>query len=707
MDVDWDSSIQGKSLISRQCRYICACIAALAAANRDRRVSQILSTFMDPSSFENSDDKDDIDYQNMLVQVVSGNLCSLSCTMHHTVHVRANWERILMHLVDLFLGIDILDKFPTCNLARVKENSGSFGEEKESSRLIAINSLQSQNSLGGKLRHLGEEVWEFSANFSRALTMQDTNNDGRHSNNAITSKFAGALQSSSNIQLEPLEDFRSSMELECLKRIKASQSIIDVLAAEEAYRPLFQRTCSHALRKSASELVIISKRWDVLERSYDAAEDDVTMHKCAKMLELVSSYTEIHITLLLRILIATPQNVSGEYSNLMKCIRERYLPSVIRGVEKDVTSAILEIVELSRRIQGAQRGNHGNTLTDRNSKVSRGVVSALRESAIRRSRELAIYISGLPEQAPSLVKALLDAAVGKVPQSTPSEFIAFPDLIGQAFAFTSRKSYSTGDVLAIRRSPLQQAIDADVKRDRLFEGGWELLKTFKKNFLSESLQRLMRRWTDKLEKKNLVRLLQCMIEGDTWDLRSENTHAILRDLAKGLSESLRAALESDQVESSLVFAIMACAKSLAVSPMIDSGERSLAKWSSDIFSHESTSGNDLIAAYVWSTLLWFKFVAETIVDHGKSGSTTLEELRNKLRAPGSCLWPLEARSESERHRDLMSRLFPERGRSTNIVNIYASKTNQKVTTLIEKWRPEANVCRVAKEYMAEIIPLAV
>ena len=91
-----------------------------------------------------------------------------------------------MSLVELLLDGDILDKFPTCNLDRLKENSGKLGKEKELSRLLALNECRTGHNPTGNIQHnktryIGQEVWEYCSNLAAVLaTNHDNRGRGKH-----------------------------------------------------------------------------------------------------------------------------------------------------------------------------------------------------------------------------------------------------------------------------------------------------------------------------------------------------------------------------------------------------------------------------------------------------------------------------------------------------------------------------------------------
>ena len=730
----WDPlSIQGKTLIAGQSRYVCACLASLAIFNHDD-IAKSLGTFINPIKFVGNvqESQEDSLYRKRLAQLVCSDLCSLGTRglPRHREILQDNFEGILMSLIESLNDIDTLDKFPTSNLSRFKQNSGKHGEERELQRLAAMNDFRTTPHLmvgaQKKRRYPGEELWDFCTNLG--ATLSDSPSVIKRALAKILLKTHEDAYSGSIFEsLSPL-----SMERECLNRIVVLTNLIDLLLQGTANgsvpMSLFERTCSQIIGKSAEQFLVVFKKLNLLQLAGET-RDDSTGHRRAKLIELVSSFGELHMSLIAWVLRKSPKQLTPSFSGLIQYIRNHYLCPLFRRQPIDLSSTLQEIISTAF---ASLRGQFYSPNPKPAETTSSGPhVEMLRRSILRRTKELLLYVSSNETDALGLLHAIIAAGCRNIldPDSSSNHFDESL-IVGISFSSNSQSSHTLLEHSGNTETPIAPAIDEHFcEKHPKNPSETQGLIGLKSEALSNTLvPRILHQRNDAQKKKGAIRLIRQLLKGPdiTWTLDGsvDSRYHTVRDLARGLSITMRSCLESRFIDADFLELIILCAMDLSaslanVSLHGSAANTTLAQWCRES-SEQSDFGNltqdERIKSFLWLILMWFKAVTVLFIDQSDVGRAKLQAFRKRLvtATDKEWPWPSSARNKSSDEsslRVLIDKLFISNKSGPTVVNVYAKDRNQRKMTstaddgCLGVWAPEASVRRAAKEFLAEVIPL--
>jgi len=560
-------------------------------------------------------------------------------------------------------------------------------------------------------------MWNFCSKLGVALGNCGENSD----NGGVESLLAEVLNPDSSTR-SSVEDcsgnlWAFSLEKECFQRFQLLISIVAIFLCRNETQK-YERICSRIVERSTSHTLFA---WNKLSEM-----EGHSTHFRPKLTELITSYCDVHIALLSWILRRAERDLSPGFESLLHSIRSRYLLPVLHGNAHQILEGMHEVKAMASPA-GPRKSHLNPSGSTDSSKFS--VTKILRQSIIRRSRELFLHASNMPEQAGGLLDAVVVAGIGNLSAADDDDLRA-AETVASALSSDAPR-YPVGKY----SSPLQESVDKYLgTTQKMSSTEAQGLKELKQKVLVSSLLPRLR-WrqasTDTKLQQQTFLFVRRIIDSESgaafsFDDRDGRVSCqlSLRDLARGLSQSLRSALICQLVDSALICSIFSCAQSLAASWIVScddarhsifgTNRTTVAQWSqSASLPSSSSSEPQVIPLYLWHVFLWLKAVAELLVDQSEGKSIRLLDFRLQLQRDEKA-WPLVSQELQKSLCETRTRLFPQKTTKFNIVNVYAKKAQGRNSAetpgmmngqdKMTLWSPNESVRRTAKHFMAKLIP---
>jgi hypothetical protein len=652
--------------------------------------------------------------------------------------VAANGEEILFNWVETLLDSSRLEIFPSCNLERIRENGGEPAEQHAMTLFHLFNNesgVRNQPTLRGifagiqrKRRHHADHFWAFSKSFGQSLCQID----GANCANVDLVRGLGDIlkEEDSDLPSKP-ESLLSfiSVETEALNAFKRIRGITSVSAKNfHNSRFGFGRIASFMIATILTQTLRITQSLHYHDRTCDTEhENDRKDFRRAKLVELLSCFSELTVATLSWIVRESRHDKSGPWQFLLSQIRDRFFCPILQQQKVDLTVVLQQIVLAARSLlTGTSRQNNALSGSPERSRYLEGFFGIV----IRRSRQLLIHFSRCLDSAQplGLLNSLVAAPFGADVANDNEDLIA--RTIGTSF-----QRRPLVDRQLETRTQLQKAID-DYVSFLEQTAPWtpadnasmeKVMHHALKNLLVPRLNHVK---TDLSTKRRAIKLVGYMLQRDLSQYLTPLLPAadidIFISLTRGITSTLRAAIEAKSIDEDLLAALLVCSKNLANTQIAseDGSGIPLIQWSR---ANRNPSKEEMLelshtqlnATYFWAFLRWLNAVAQLVANTTEAGQARLLEFRQKSkerrRHKGSAVY--EDDTNASLFRDdgnceaqlgrLERLLFPER-RENNIHNAYAkaSTTPDGDDDLIESWNPSGAVRRRAKEFMAEVISMS-
>ena len=727
-------SVQGKALVARQRRYVCGCLALLGA-KKDSIAFPRLGDFLSSACDVGTGDEEDTSFQQNIVELTCSALCKASSIAPALSYaVRTNHQPVLLSVITALLDSTMLAKFPTCNFEAVRKLCGRDSEEKEFTRLRALQDA----SNGHCKRPLGGETWQLCESLARSKDKESTAEQKLAQALLLETDRAGMIDS-----IEPC-----SVEWESFKRIRLLTSIIGIFSGQNPQE--FEKICSHIVAKSSEELTLVGKR---LAFSYnDCANENGESnggYRKAKMTELISCYSEIHVTLLAWVLRKTQNNHSPNFEATLLCIRNQFFTAILQKDQNLAAQSLRRLTTVSRTplLDDASSKLVGND-SPSTSFIIPQVIEFLRNTFVRRSRDIVLHLSKLPEQhnAGRLLNSMVAVGIGRNCNNVEDGQVKnYSHELAFSFSQKLRKPLSLQSTTCV--SPLHGAVGKYILESKHPPTATEMLALWelKHAVLGKHLIPRLRHnlvVSDNKVKKLTVLLVKAILDAennasfsliDGSQAAQEMNLFSLRDLTNGLVVGLRNSLDPKEgIGTTLVSSFFQLAKALSSSRISTSTDglqsqpppssttmttTTVAKWgrawSSPLDEIDETATlEELVGSYVWFSLMWIKSIAEAIVDHSEGATERLQKLCQQLQTNKN-LWPQVSSEMEISLAFLTDHFFPEKNKALNVVNVYAKKSRVVVSanggdeddSIPVMWIPDTYVLKAAKNFLIEIIPL--
>ena len=710
-------SVQGKSLVAKQSRYVCGCLALLGA-QKDSSTFSKLGDFLGFSNGIESADEEDIAYQENLVALTSAALCKTSSVVPSVSYaIRINRQPVLLSVITALLDSAMLAKFPTCNFEAVWKVCGRVGEEKEFARLRALQDRCNRQTN----RPLGDEAWQLCKSLGHSIENTDT----------VGQKLAQALlfEASATDSVDTLES--CSLEWECFKRVRLLTSIVGILLDNTPLE--YEQVCLHIISKSSEELILASKRLTFYNtaRANESAGSSAC-YRQAKLTELVTCYSEMHVALLAWILRQSRDDHSANFKASLRYIRNSFFTPVLLKDQNLVGQSLQRLTTVSRtRLLDGSTRKVGNGAPPTGA-VAHRIVAILQSSFVRRSRDVLVHMSNLPEEDTDrrLLNSLVAVSIGKTGGVEEEDVKACALELAFSLSQVIRKPLSLQNA---NTSSLQKSIGKYIMEANHPPTAAEIqaLQKLKHVILEKHLLPRLRQnpvVSDDKAKRLTIRLIKDILDAESSasfsligdeEVREINLFS-LRGLMHGLVDAFRHSLDPKGVDTALIFTLFQLAKSLTSSLIsttsngLPPSTMTVARWGRSLSSPSgevvgNSKPEELVASYLWFSLLWIKAIAEVIVDQSEGGMERLQKLCKRLQADKK-LWPLVSNELEISLAFLTEHFFPEKKKATNIVNIYAKKPQvaadgEDEDSVPRVWTPNTYTLKAAKNFLVEMIPL--
>jgi hypothetical protein len=735
-------TVQGRSIVAKQIDKISDCLVAIIAAGSGidpAARDSIRRLLAPPTQVRAGDDDGDTQHFRLIAKCLSSELCCLAET-HDPCQsiVAANGEEILFNWVETLLDSSRLEIFPSCNLKRIRENGGEPAEQHAMTLFHLFNDqdmARNQPTIGGifagiqrKRRRNGDDFWAFSKSFGQSLCrIYGVNCDVVRGLGDILKEEDSDLPSKPGSLLSFI-----SLETEALIAFKRLRGITSVSAKNyHNSRFSFGRIASVLIATVLTQTLRITQSLQYHDRTCDAEnENDRKDFRRAKLVELLSCFSELTVATLSWIVRESRHDESGPWQSLLSQIRDRFFYPILQQQKVDLTVVLQQIVLAARSLlAGTSRQNNAVSGSPERSRYLEGFFGIV----IRRSRQLLVHFSRCLDSAQplGLLNSLVAAPFGADVANDNEDLIA--RTIGTSF---QRRPLVDRQLEA--RTQLQKAIDdyfsfleQTAPWTPADNASMEKVKHHAlKNLLIPRLNHLK---TDLSTKRRAIKLVGYMLQRDLSQYSTPSFSAadidIFISLARGITSTLRAAIEGKNVDEDLIAALLICSKSLAKTQIAseDGSGIPLIQWSranSNPSKEEmlELSHAQLNATYFWAFLQSLNSVAKLVADTTEAGRARLVEFRQ--RSKERRLHKNSALDEDDTNASLLRDdtihcgaqlgrlerlLFPEkRENNPHIHNAYAkaTTTSDGDDDLIESWSPSGVVRRRAKEFMAEVISMS-
>lgn len=741
--------MQGRLLVARQLGAICSCIAAVSVVSDSIHDTVDL---MVPSA--ETDSGDDL-WKAHVAQCLSSEITLLSKECPRlTDLVAGNWAQYASNLVQAFLDATTLERFPSCNLQRIRTNGDGECYRSEKRSLLRINAQFEQTcnpnevSVPGIRKRKDEEydtpgavyngrfVWAFCRALGEIIHLTDGSSERTDVGTAL-------LDADCDLTRRPGSFFNgASLESECMKRLQQFRTVVSVVAANDVLPCFgFQSVSWLIIKTSLSQLLRVSQGLSYLDRAVQSDDNDVhDIWKRPKLKELMTCFAEVSVTLLIWILRINATALQKIPNSELEFICNVFLSPTLSVNDLDVCDAVRYVVCLASG--GDPQRSPLNLLSSRLPSVEY-LRACLRRAILRRGKQLISYMAtqyqlGMWSSVSDIFRIFMTAGVSGSDEI--AGFDAQQVLFLVCSSFGDARNISSQLDRINYQSPLEGAIDEylefveleQAEQPRQSEALCRL--KYEKAIRDFLIPRIDRAHANVVKKKPCIHLLSLLLQLHPERFPSGCLEAsLICSITKCLWRCLRLSLEVD-VDDDILSAVFEGGKALLTLPASavegidheDFDVDSVCQWSHEVSNARvAESLQELQAHYIWSFFVCLREIGESIVDPSSDSDVKLLGVRvvvDKM---------MDASVEDTEQSNLDSvsmsiinlvqnerRVFPEKENEPNVTNVYAKNVSRssgpsRLTRTTKNdnlggkiWKPTTATRRKVKEFLTEVIRLS-
>ena len=758
---NFQMSSLGKFLIAEEVNEICDCFSTAIASSETEgatssELTKLVSKWIQPSY----EDDEDSQFSSKIARKLTSEICSLAekypmCRNFVFEHA----DDMLFNFFKVLLDSSRVEKFPSCNLERIRESSGKSGTEQALLMLDLFNDDSFQEvddglqgtmlrKLQNRRRKRAAEIWNFCFKLGTAFAKNDSP-DSR----SITMVGTALVNLDSDLFQEfNFLDNVISLENEIFKTFRLLRNIVSYTATNDASFVTFERISSCLLLLLANHILSIVQSLKYNDQTCSGRE-----YKKARLSELLSSFVELFVASIAWILREGAKNTSKIWSFLQTYLRDRLLSPILKNQTIDSTIVLQEIISAARFVLSGphSEGVSLPTITCiRLVGCSKYLGGYFLTSILRRSKQLFVATALNPQNL-GLQNAILEAVIG----SSDNLEEAASWIVGTTFPNGKNRLIVGSRFVWPYSSPIQKQIDdylqfvEDKLTSRSSNDWWNSMVIMKKSFLrNQMVPRLNYSSMGIKKKRRILRLLSFILEYDTQRRASSSTTTstssstpgdrvegtmdvhVVRDIIKAIRSNVHKCLMQLSVDNDLACTAFACSMHLADSTLFLEGEQqNLVSWSrKKILGTKGKtildlSNSDIQGSYIWIFFQWLQTLGDMVVNWNADNYNTMENnlmsMRKQWRETQCSRYggmdEEYLNLEESKNLETWDRLlidfedlaFPSKTKNNqnNVVNIYAKPSiphqqeQLNEESSFESWVPPIAVKRSLKELMAVIL----
>ncbi len=742
-------SVQGKLLVARQLGGICSCIAGVTVVIDSDQFFPDVQMALSAPAFASKNGLDDDLWESHLAQCLSSELALLGIEFSRPRKIiEGNLADHLLNLVQALLDATTLERFPSCNLTRIRTYGGPQCYQSEKRSLLLLNSCLDQEcdpsevpALKMKKRKSEEHdtpgaayncrfVWDFSRCLGETLHLGQVSTE--------VGDIGKALQSADfDINADPFQFFNGiSLESECLKRAQLLRTIVSTAVSNESTAGLNFRSISWlVIEASFSQLLRVSQGLSYLDRAIRSEGSDLENWKRPKLMELLTCFSELAMMMLTWILQENVKASQRMSNDALDFLCNSFLSPALSTEDSNICETLRNVVSLAT---GGSPTRLLSSIQSSRLQSTEHLRGCVRRAILRRGKQLIAYmasqyLSGTWPSVSNLFRAFLTSGI-----SGPDNMAGFEADEMRALVCVSFESVGSRSSIAQRlsyHSPVEGAIDEyldfvdSAKDDKRRELEAVRRLKYDKAIRDFLIPRIERANVDAVKKKPSVelfcQLLQSCVSLPIGCLQNSLVCSIVRCLWR----CIRLSIELD-IDDAILSAVFSGAQALMTLPVRAIEEvdvdciHSIIQWS---HSESKASANkefdclglqQLQARYIWSFAACLKEIGQLIVDPKNDQLVELQRLCagvHEMTELTSATSNLDSVSKSIinllRHERT---LFRDKENNRSITNVYARKLPKPASTssnitLSENfpkcWKPTTTTRRKVKEFLSEAVTL--
>jgi hypothetical protein len=596
--------------------------------------------------------RDDADqkYFRSMAQCFYSEVCGLSSKYEQCdLLVQNRWDILVEHFVDAMLDSNTLERFPSMNLKRIKENGGVRSERKQSLRIKLANSTRqpedpsrdSVNEAGARLGksekgdspgppYNSSHLWPFCESLGKAAARKDGGTELEFREFQMETLLT---ELDADLMDRP-RDLISlvSLEKECLLRMMLFRGVLSSSARRRSMPGAlnFESLSNLIMKYCCYELASISKGVHYQARfGRKDANGDKKSYKHTRLLELQSCYTELTVGLLSTILRECPGQRSALFESSLQCVRDQLLSQVLLSKARDIHQSLQNLYSVATP---QAIGSHGGVRSSPATEIDEsGVLNDISVAIVRRSREIMLHLAkdqrcnGM-RNVYCLLNAFVTLAMRCKENTGDRNEDHTLDLITASLGGDAcNREASTVSRRPAGMSPFQQALD-DCMQHVLIDGAvggsedstamHQLRHILIRQFL---VPKLLKDDVLLTQKKGILHLLSkiLQVEARTNSLGQEGLEVrLIASVAKGIASCMRSTLESRVVDDEFVRLAFQSSRDILTFPLLpEDGEAdaTLLTWSRRYSASESDPTLPPYPLYLWTFASWMKDVGTVVV----------------------------------------------------------------------------------------------
>jgi len=753
-------SIPGRIRAANNIGEICACLAALTSLEKHDfpTVRASLDAFTCPMELQGLDARDDADwsYFRTVAQCFYSEVCCLSADYEPCDRlVQKKWEIVVEYFIDAMLDSNTLERFPSMNLKRMKENGGVRCERKQNLRLKLSNSKrrskdtahESVNEAGARLKktekgnspgpaYNSARVWSFSRSLGKAIARKE------HGPGALTrdSRFGNLfVELDSDLTMGPRDSIPLvSLEKECMRRFTLFRGILSYSAKHTlAGGAISFESLSHMIIACCCHQLFSISKGVHYQACFGRKEgdNDAKSYKHARLLELQSCYAELTVALLSWILRECPTCRSTTFEATLQSARDQLFSQMLLRKTCNVHQSLQQLYRV------ATSGAVVNTTAARTLASSEGDESGVQNDVfvaiVRRSREIALHLA-LDQRSNGMrnIYCLFNSFMTLGTSCRANSYQAGIcdewtfDMIAKSLE-SDNQGASAISRISVDTSPFQQALDDYMRHVSLNRAAsreepkatYQLRHVAIRQFL---VPKLLKEDVQLSQKNGILRLLFniLQIEASKSNFTSQEALEVqlIASMAKGIASCLRSALESPSVDDDLICHAFQCARLSLILPYLSEGSPSDMRQEDTVLSwsrhrkDDTDAGKPPRALYLWTFATWMNDVGKMIVCRTDEDKQRFYDFRAKsvsLTVQGQSIWSDKDTCDddvvtvSSRLVSLEAKVFVEKENTRPITNVYAKSKPKPQAAVTPRdhaeWNPSSSVRRAAKELQAKVL----
>jgi hypothetical protein len=318
--------------------------------------------------------------------------------------VQKSWDNIVEHFVDAILDSNTLERFPSMNLKRIKENCGARGERRQRSRISLANSTRhsgdhttnSVNEAGARLgkgekencpgpAYNSSHLWTFCESLGKAMARVGVGE-------RLHKLFVEVDSDLIDIPGDSISFV--SVEKECLRRVRLFRGILSYCSGHGPTEGAlsFESISNQIISFCCCQLAAIAKGVHYQARhDRNEAASNTNLYKHARLLELQSCYTELTVSLLSWILRECPTSKSTMFESTLHCVRDQFFSRVLLGKKCDIHACLEQLYNVATPEDASSAAAvHSSATLEADES---GVLNDIFVAIVRRNREIMVHLA--------------------------------------------------------------------------------------------------------------------------------------------------------------------------------------------------------------------------------------------------------------------------------------------------------------------------